>query len=367
MALMAKVIEKHVDIFSPAVTLYCYHPLVNNTMRNTFKDYKGINGLQLGMRQRVGIAGLFLGSFMLLGILLFYLNGCSSASNALPLAQTSPLPQITCTTPQHNTGDSTQTVLSGGLNRTFKLHLSPYYGRQPLPVVISYHGYSGTAQLMADTTGFNQLADQAGFNGFIAVYPQGYESVPTWNAGINASVGLPTGAEDDIQFTRDMLTYLKQNYCIDSNRVYLTGFSLGGGLAYRLACDLSDQITAIGTASGAYYPLPEGCHPSRPVSVLEIHGAADTQAPYTGNPSVGMASIPNYLHTWLTLDQCDTTPHVFLQQTDVTGSEWTHCAAGVQVRHYLIADGIHSWPAPAVLNGGAVMWDFFKQFSLNTA
>jgi len=332
-------------------------------MINTTKDNKKISNLQLGLRQRrrIGISGLFLGGFMLFGTLLLYLNGCSSGGNALPFAASSPAPQITCTTPPHNTGDSTQTISSGGLKRTLLLHLAPSYGRQPQPLIISYHGYSGNSQLMAGTTGFSQRADQ---DGFIAVYPQGYESPPTWNAGINASVGLPTGSEDDVQFTRDMLNNLEQNYCIDSHRIYLDGFSLGGGLAYRLACDLSNQITAIGTASGAYYPLPEGCHPSRPVPVLEIHGAADTQAPYNGNPSVGMASVRTYLNTWLALDQCDTTPNVFLQQPDVTGSEWTHCAAGAQIRHYRIADGVHSWPSPSVLNGGQVMWDFFKQFSL---
>ena len=329
-------------------------------MIDRFEDDKRISDSRLVMRLRIGRAGLFLLGFILLGTLLLYLNDGFRLSSAM----FSSLPPITCKTPQHSAGDSTQTISSGGLDRTFLLHLSPSYGRQPLPLIISYHGYSWTDQMMVAATGFNQLADHEGFKGFIAVYPQGYdESPPTWNAGNNAS-GYPTGSEDDVQFTRDMLSYLEKNYCVDSQRVYVDGFSLGGGMAYRLACDLSDQITAIATASGAYYSLPEGCHPSRPVPVLEIHGAADKDAPYDGNPGSGMASVQDYLNTWLTLDQCDTTPHIFLQQPDVTGSEWTHCAAGAQIRHYRIGDGVHSWPSPAVLNGSAVMWDFFKQFSL---
>lgn len=214
---------------------------------------------------------------------------------------------------------------------------------------------------MEGTTGFDSLANQ---KGFIAVYPQGYEDPPTWNAGINAAYNEPTGSEDDVQFTRDMLTYLENNYCVDAHRIYVTGFSLGGGLAYRLACDLSDQITAIATASGAYYALPEGCHPSRPVPVLEFHGLADQDAPYDGNPGPGMAAVQDYLNTWLTLDQCDTTANVFLQQGDVTGSEWTHCAGGVKVRHYQISDGRHSWPTTHVINAGQEVWNFFQQFSL---
>lgn len=332
-------------------------------MINTFGNNKRISDSRLAARQRVGIVGLFLGGLVLLGTLLLYLNGCSiGAGFSFTPTPTPTLPPITCTTPQQKTGVSTQTIPSGGLDRTFRLYLSPSYGRIPLPVIISYHGYSGTASLMEATTGFDQIAKQEGFKGFIAVYPQGYEDTPTWNAG-NGAAG-PTGSEDDIQFTSDMLTYLGQNYCIDSQRVYVDGFSLGGGLAYRLACDMSDQITAIATASGAYYPLPEGCHPSRPVPVLEFHGLADTSAPYDGNPSLRMASVQDYLNTWLTIDQCDTTPSVFLQQGDVTGSEWTQCADGVKVRHYRISDGVHSWPTTHVINASQEVWNFFKQFSL---
>jgi polyhydroxybutyrate depolymerase len=333
-------------------------------MIKTFADYERVNSLRLAARQRLGIAALLLAGLVLLGGLLLYLNeifGGFPGNFHLPLAPSS-LPPITCKTPQHNAGDSTQTISSGDLDRTFLLHLSPSYGRQPLPLIISYHGYSWTDQMMVGATRFNQLADQEGFKGFIAAYPQGYESPSTWNAGNGASG--PTGSEDDVQFTRDMLTYLKKNYCVDSQRIYVVGFSLGGGMAYRLACDLSDQITAVATASGAYYPLPEGCQPARPMPVLEIHGAADKDAPYAGYPQLGMASVEDYLNTWLTLDQCDTTSHVFLQQPDVTGSEWTRCASGAQIRHYRIDDGTHSWPSPPVLNGSAVIWDFCKQFSL---
>jgi polyhydroxybutyrate depolymerase len=319
----------------------------------------------LTSRQRVGITTLVLSIVALVSVLFLFANQISDLvlSNIHPPFMGPSLPPITCKTPPHNAGDSTQTVSSGGLERTFLLHLAPSYGRQAQPLIISYHGYSGNSKLMEGATGFSPLADK---DGFIAVYPQGEESPPTWYAG-NGGLG-PTGSEDDLQFTGDMLDYLEKNYCVDSQRVYVTGFSLGGGMAYRVACDLGDRITAIGTASGAYYPLPEGCHPNRPVPVLEIHGLADPSAPYDGNSTMLMSSVPDYLNTWLAIDQCDTTTsNLFMQQPDVTGEEWTHCAAGVQVRHYKIGDGVHCWPNPTVLNGADEMWKFFKQFSIPSA
>jgi polyhydroxybutyrate depolymerase len=327
-------------------------------MTNTSKDHKRRNNSPLEMQRRIGIAGLFLGALILLGVLLLYINevfGITSGTPRSSSAALSSLSSTTCKTPQHDRGDSTQKISSGGLERTFLIHLAPSYGQQPQPVVISYHGYNATAQTMVYVTDFDSLADD---EGFITVYPQGYESAPTWNAGDGAAG--PTGNEDDVQFTSDMLTYLEKNYCVDSQRIYLVGYSLGGGMAYRLACNLSDRITAIATVSGAYYSLPESCRPTHPVPTLEIHGTADTSAPYDGNPLRRMTSIQDYLNTWLTLDKCDVTPHVFLQQSDVTGSEWTHCAPGVQIRHYRIEDGTHGWPPPSTLDTRIVIWDFFN-------
>src|SRR5581483_4975363 len=265
-------------------------------------------------------------------------------------------------TPHHDAGDSTGTITSAGLKRTFLVHLAPSYGKRPQPLVINYHGYSWTAQIMEHNSQMDTEADRAGF---VLVYPQGVDSPPSWNAGVG-SFG-PTGDADDIQFTRDLLSYLEQTYCVDTHRVYIAGFSLGGGMAYRIACTLTDRIAAIATVSGAYYAIPGGCQPSRPIPVLEIHGAADNEAPYNGNPGVGMAAVQDYLNGWLSRDKCDGSAQAFFQKGDVTGTQWTHCADGVIVLHYRIRDGGHTWPGTPntthVIDGGVVLWQFFSQFT----
>lgn len=280
----------------------------------------------------------------------------------------SPTPTITCTTPPRKTGDSTISIPSAGLTRTFILHLAPSYGIQPQALVINYHGYNFTALKMEQYSNMPAEADKAGF---ILVYPQGVDDPPSWNAGIGAEG--PTGDADDVQFTRDMLNYLEKNYCVDTHRVYVTGFSLGGGMAYRVACTLTNQIAAIATVAGAYYHAPGGCQPSRPLPVLEIHGQADNYAPYDGNPSAMMAAVSVYLNVWLTHDQCSSSSDVIFQQGDVTGLEWKHCANGTVVEHYRISDGGHVWPGGGniatlgysthVINANVVIWNFFSQFT----
>ena len=57
-------------------------------------------------------------------------------------------------------------------------------------------------------------------------------------------------------------------------------------MASRLACDRADVVAAIAPVSGT---LGAGtrCTPSRPVSVLEIHGTSDRVVPYAGGGMVG--------------------------------------------------------------------------------
>jgi polyhydroxybutyrate depolymerase len=325
------------------------------------------------IRRFLGVSGLVLSFLIVLTVAAYSVRANLVPNVHIPSSLphipglTRAAPVSNCKTPQHSPGDSNNSITSGGLKRTFLLHLPPSYGRDYQPLVINYHAYSFTAQKMAQYT---NMAVEANKEGFIVVFPQGIDNPPSWNAGIG-ELG-PTGDADDVQFTRDLLSYLTKNYCIDTHRVYVTGFSLGGGMAYRVACTLTNQIAAIATVAGAFYHAPGGCHPSRPLPVLEIHGAADTYAPYDGNPAMQMAAVSVYLNVWLNADGCSSASKVFFQQGDVTGNEWTQCANGTAVEHYRVSDGGHTWPGAGavpvlgftthVIDANAVIWDFFKQY-----
>ena len=271
-------------------------------------------------------------------------------------------------------GDSIVYITSDGLKRSFVIHLPPSYGRQELPVVFNYHGYDSTATGMAHYTNMGAEADKANF---IVVFPQGAPDSanppkPSWNAGIGAEG--PTGTTDDVQFTRDMISYLQKNYCINSLRIYVTGYSIGASMAYRVACTLSDQIAGLATVEGAFYHFPGGCQPARPLPVLEIHSLVDPLAPYNGDASRDLASVQRFLSIWFTIDQCNpNTSSTIFQKADVTGFKWADCASGTVVEHYRITDGGHVWPGSAIpmpalgyttqtIDANVVIWNFFSSF-----
>src|SRR5947207_3258845 len=125
--------------------------------------------------RRLGIGGIILSLLILLGALAYgiYARVLFTGSDGKSLIRWDVISApSTCKTPAHKTGDSTNTIMSGGLKRSFLVHLPASYGKQPQPLVLMYHGYTGTSFVMMRSSGMDQEADTANF---ILVLPQGVD------------------------------------------------------------------------------------------------------------------------------------------------------------------------------------------------
>ncbi|MEO8971867.1 MAG: PHB depolymerase family esterase [Ktedonobacteraceae bacterium] len=258
-------------------------------------------------------------------------------------------------------------VSEGFHSRMYRVHVPVSYAlNHPQAVVLAFHGFGGDASGMDLGSGFSPLADQ---QDFIAVYPQGLPQGvggrPFW-----ASVGPIDFGVDDVLFVSDVLNDLQSKFCVDTHRIYVTGFSNGGGMSGFLACRLAGRIAAFAPLSGNFYDPPGGCHPGRPVPMLDFHGSADPLLPYNGIPTSQNAawplpSIPQWLQTWATRNGCTTGPTIFLRQPNATGEQWTGCADNATIVHYRIEHGGHAWP-PAIAgqSADAIIWHFFQAHPL---
>jgi polyhydroxybutyrate depolymerase len=210
--------------------------------------------------------------------------------------------------------DVTLTIDVGGVQRTAFVHapdkIDP--GRR-YPLVIGFHGGAGNAEGYIQNS---QLFAKGEAAGFIVVCPQG-TAIPTpwpgdhriWNSG--AEYEQPSHGADDVAFTRMIIDRVSAMYRVDPRRVFVTGFSNGGQMAYRLALELADRIAAIAPMSGGR--LAGGARPSRPVPVMHFHGLADTVYPLRGGlgpnsigrtPHVG---IDDVIDEWRRFDGADPT------------------------------------------------------------
>ena len=277
--------------------------------------------------------------------------GCGHASSAQPGSSV-------------NMTIAVNPAVSLGLHtRMYRVHVpTSYTMNRAQALVLVYHGYAGTAEGMERTTGFSSLADQ---QDFLTVYPQGMIE-PRLGKPFFAELGPIDFGVDEISFASDMLNDLQKKFCIDPHRIYATGFSNGGGLSALFACRFAGRIAAIAPVEGPFNDIPGGCHPTRPVSILDIHGTNDQSVPYNGipvskDPPWPYPAIQQWLQDWATRGSCISKPAIFLNTSKVVGEQWSGCHDNTAVAHYRIIGGTHSWPA--TINGqstASAIWQFFQ-------
>lgn len=269
-----------------------------------------------------------------------------------------------------------RTIRVDGRERGYLVDLPPAYdGRRALPLVIVFHGGGGSGRQVRRQTGMTELARH---EGFIAVYPNGTSRrgpLLTWNAGTCCGSAQDRRI-DEMAFVRAMLDSLRATLRIDPARVYATGISNGGMMAYLAACSPGVRIAAVGVVAGEL--TVDDCRPARPVSVLAIHGTADDHLPFDGGR--GPASLDPHdtrpvsyaVDTWRRVDACPSTLTV-TREGVVTHTRYAACADGTAVELYAIQGGGHAWPGadpPRIgrrrrdppsraMDATRVIWSFF--------
>lgn len=179
------------------------------------------------------------------------------------------------------------------LTREYKVHIPPGYdGSKAVPLVFCFPGVSETTSMFCvrgtNTTPFQfngtsgGLIDQSDNNGFVLVMAEGYGH--SWNGGDCCGPAQRKNL-DDVALVRAILAEVEQHVKINTSRVYAVGFSNGGFLSDRLACEAADIIVAVVEGSGGIRIPMSGCNPSAPVSVLGTHGEGglDYWVPYDGD------------------------------------------------------------------------------------
>ncbi len=256
--------------------------------------------------------------------------------------------QETCATQALKSGEMTKTLQVGERERTYIRYVPETNHAEPLPLVLVFHGFASNAPEMVELTGFNLIADQ---EKFVVIYLQGTNNPAQWYNGTN--LFLPQDDLRDMDFVTAVLDKYTMSPCIDAERVYATGFSMGGGMVHRLACEMSDRFAAYATVSGAYATIPNGCQPERGISLLTIHGLADPVVPFEG-AGVFLPNIEDWLADWVARNDCQvSTPLPSLG--DVTGTSYSDCKDNSTIEIYTIPDGGHTWAGTTMLNRASAM------------
>lgn len=204
-------------------------------------------------------------------------------------------------------------------------------GTDPLPLVVFLHGYNGNAVYHAIPVGI--LNEFYANRNFVIMLPEGTENEKGsqyWEAGDNCCDYFGDNPGDE-QWLLGQIELAKSDYRID--RVYLYGVSNGGFMSYHMACNNADVIDGVVSFAGMLYDDTDACQPSEPVSVLHIHGTADSFVYYDGltgdAPEPLLAGYPGAVETvdvWRDRNDCDPSSSTLENldlEDDIEGNETT--------------------------------------------
>jgi len=278
-------------------------------------------------------------------ILLMLLSGCGAS-------------------PGTPSGTSTHSLRVNGVERSYVVTV-PSESLVDAPLVIMLHGGFGTAVQAEKAYGWSELAAA---KGFLVAFPDGLGRA--WNAGDGCCGASGESGVDDVAFVENLVSVLQREYSIDPDRIYVTGMSNGGMMAYRLACD-TDLFAAVASVAGT---ILGSCDSPAPISVLAIHGDADESVRMDGEAGNGAENIDGMpvaevSQLWREIDDCEAPE---FEEADVTT---TIASCGDRAVELIVVAGAgHQWPGSTqtkgqqlagadepstALDATATIWEFF--------
>lgn len=275
-------------------------------------------------------------------------------------------------------------------DREFILHVPTSHDpTKPLPLVIMLHGFGGSGLNAAKETGWSDKADQ---ESFIVAYPEATrpdKSIPqsfrknpqAWNDGSGRFHAADQNV-DDVAFIRAVIETISDKHAIDSHRIFVTGFSNGASMAFRVGAELSQHVAAIAPVAGTcWVKKPE---PSNAISICYITGTADSLNPIQGGyPKLAIGGrdqggqpkppVQAFIDLWVKTLGCPVKPHIDETSSGLHKQVYGPGREGTELL-FITLEGLgHHWPgglsqAPNFLvgkpsnklNATNVVWDFFK-------
>jgi polyhydroxybutyrate depolymerase len=184
------------------------------------------------------------------------------------------------------TGD--QTFTCGGLR--VDARVPPACGQPGCGLILELHGDTGTG-LLEDA--HVRLRDLGARDGFIVVAPTG----PPFGQGERGSTWSSANDDGLVEIVRQFARV----YRVDPRRIHVTGFSRGGFVTWRLACDHSDLFASAapaGASTGGDRGEPtcfsNGRAPARKIPLLLLMGRTDAAVGYRLIVAIRDAAIARY-------------------------------------------------------------------------
>lgn len=230
------------------------------------------------------------------------------------------------------------------------------------PLIISLHGYGGNSLIQKYYVRLGKFENQYGF---VYAAPNGVkneEGKRYWNAS-NFCCDFDDTEIDDVTYIKNLVDRIATSPevgRIDLDRIYLIGYSNGGFLTSKIACESDLKLAGIVTISGTsdlrgddqelLPPESFECSHDRPVKVLHIHGTKDETIRYDGfdNGKTAHVSAEDQVKRWANHNNCEgeleKTSKTLNASNFVKGKEtevYSYSGCKAPVKLFKINEGVH--------------------------
>lgn len=241
-------------------------------------------------------------------------------------------------------------LLFGGETRNFIYYIPQTLPPQAPMLVLVLHGATQDGPAIANVSNMHQFTNSANA---VVVYPDGISN--SWNVGL--SVGGSTA--DDLGFLDALIDYFIDEVGVDPQKIFSCGFSNGGYMSYKLACESSHCISAVASVAGVMTQgMIDSCGEPDETSIMHIHGTSDFIVSYNGSSFSGL-SVQSVIDHWNNANSCSNESSVIdIPNTSLTDfstvekTTWSDCQNNSEVILYRIDGGGHQWPDTDALLGG---------------
>jgi len=251
-------------------------------------------------------------------------------------------------------------ITAASMERRYILSVpTNYVNTKPYKLIIAWHQRDGNDIQMYNNKYYH--LQPLSMDTTIFVAPNGQlNGKPCAGMGNGeGSCGWPNPQDSDMALGDAVVKQVEENFCIDTNRIFATGWSYGGSMSYANACErplgaANGYIRAIAVYSGSQ--LSGNCKPSMPVAYYASHGTHDSVLNYSNGLTLAQNFAMANGCTWATPTAVMSGNHVC---TDLMG-----CKSGYP-EEFCSFNGDHT-PDPS--DGGGMSWEyanvwkFFSQF-----
>ena len=239
-------------------------------------------------------------------------------------------------------------VVDAGRGPVKVYYPSSYNPNEALPLVMALRGYTSTG---ANCESRFQLRQHVDTRRFIYLYPDGTLNSQGWQFwnGTNVCCDYEGSGVDDSGYLQALVGQIRVLLAVDPQRITSVGYSSGGFMSHRLACEAPETFASIVSVAGLNWQDPDDCPADQPVHALQIHGTNDDIIPYSMGPNLGAES--SAVH-WAEVDQCNASPDESLSDIDlnpsIPGSEttrkrWVNCNPSGSAELWTIWGGVHEF------------------------